>query len=94
MDKYDAVLNPAYCIDVTSLIERLPDFIKGNVIDFDSVSIMVKGKRKRALRVLLDKVLTEEEKESVRCNKHILNIDGIARYRYAPEIKHTYFYLV
>lgn len=81
-------------MDVTCLIERLPYSIKGNIIDFTDVLVTIAGKKKRALRVLLDKVLTEDEKDSVRNNKHILNIDGIAQYKYAPEIKHSYFYVL
>ena len=81
-------------MNVTCLIEALPCSIKEHIIDFDDVHVLIKEKRKRALRVLLDKVLTNEEKDSVRNNKHILNIDGIAQYRYAPEIKHTYFYVL
>jgi hypothetical protein len=94
MVNYNPVKNPSYCIDITCINERVPYGIREHIIDFESVSILVKEKRKRALMVLLDKVLNDEEKDTLRSNKHILNIDGIAHHQYAPEIKHTYFYVL
>jgi hypothetical protein len=81
-------------MDIGVLIEALPTNIKEHIIDFSEVSIVVSGRRKSALKVLLDKLMTDAEKDSIKSNKRILNVNGIAYYRYAPEIKHSWFYVL
>ncbi len=81
-------------MNVIKLIEHLPTSVKLDLIDFDSVELVINGKNRQAIRVLCGHVLTDEEKDGLKNNKHILGINSIAQYRYAPEIKHSYFYVV
>lgn len=50
--------------------------------------------RKNAIRVMMDRILTEEEKQEMKKNKHFMGVDCVAQYRHAPEIKKSYFYVV
>ena len=77
-------------MNVAKLIELLPNSVKVDVVDFQPVK-MKNGKT--GTRVLLDRLLTETEKLSMK-SKHFIGLDCIATYRYAPEIKKSYFYVV
>lgn len=77
-------------MDVTSILELLPETVKQNVIDFTDVKMKTGA---AGLRVTLDRLLTETEKQKMQ-NKRIVGLDCIASYRYAPEIKKSYFYIV
>lgn len=81
-------------MDITKMIETLPNSVKLDVIDFNDVKMHVNGKKHNGIRVLLDRLLTDDEKEEMKSNKHILGINSIATYRYAPEIKKSYFYVI
>lgn len=81
-------------LDVTKLIDLLPDSVKADVIDFTDVKLK---DGRIATRVVLDRLLTEDEKKTLssgRCKKRILGVDGVAQYRSAPEIKKSYFYVL
>lgn len=77
-------------MNITKLIELLPDSVKSDVVDFAQVK-MKDGKI--GTRVLLDRLLTDAEKQAMK-NNHFVGLDCVACYRYAPEIKKSYFYLV
>lgn len=77
-------------MDITRLVELLPSSVKCDVIDF--VTVKLKDGRV-ATRVLLDRLLTAEEKKIMK-SKHFVGLDCVAQYRYAPEIKKSYFYVV
>ena len=47
-------------MDITILIDLLPDSVKADVIDFNDVLLK---NRKNAIRVMMDRILTEEEKQ-------------------------------
>ena len=82
-------------MDVTNLIGLdLPHSIAGHVVDFADVSFMHKGKRKYALKVFLDKMLTDEEKQILKGKKRVLGCDSVYWHKYAPEIKHSIFYVL
>ena len=66
-------------MDITILIDLLPDSVKNDVVDFNDV---------------MDRILTEEEKQEMKKNKHFIGVDCVAQYRHAPEIKKSYFYVV
>lgn len=81
-------------LDITKLIDLLPDDVKKDIIDFTDVKLK---DGRIATRVVLDRLLTEDEKKylsSGRCKKRILGVDCVAQYRYAPEIKKSYFYVL
>lgn len=77
-------------MDITSIIELVPETVKKDVIDFTNVKTKtgVAG-----IRVTLDRLLTETEKQKMQ-HKRIIGLDCIAAHRYAPEIKKSYFYIV
>ena len=81
-------------MDITKLIELLPDTAKSDVIDFQNVTIKVNGTKKAAIRVLFDRILTDDEIVALKKHKkHILYDNFVAQYKYAPEIKKTYCYV-
>lgn len=77
-------------MDITSIIELLPETVKLDIIDFTDVKMKTGA---AGIRVTLDRLLTETEKQKMQ-HKRILGLDCIASYRYAPEIKKSYFYIV
>ena len=77
-------------MDITSIVELLPDSVKTDIIDFNDVRMKTGA---AGIRVTLDRLLTETEKQKMQ-NKRILGLDCIASYRTAPEIKKSYFYIV
>ena len=76
-------------MDITRLIELLPDTVKADVQDFTPVKLKT---GKYATRVLLDRLLTDEEKKQMKSKKFV-GLDCVAVHRYAPEIKKSYFYV-
>lgn len=77
-------------MNIAKIMEILPDTVKMDIIDFSDVKMKT---GKTGTRILLDRILTDNEK-SLMNNKHIIGLDCIAQYRYAPEIKKSYFYIV
>ena len=76
---------------IRKMIEVLPDSVKKDIADFQDVKLK---NGKTGTRVVLDRLLTDTEKTQMSGNKNIIGIDCVAFYKYAPEIKHSYFYLV
>lgn len=77
-------------MNIAKLIELLPDSVKPDIADFVQVK-MKDGKI--GIRVLLDRLLTDTEKQAMK-SKHFAGLDCVACHRYAPEIKKSYFYVV
>ena len=77
-------------MNISKLIELLPNTVKIDIIDFSYVKMKT---GKNGIRVTLDRLLTDTEKQQMN-NKHFVGLDCIAVYRYAPEIKKSYFYVV
>ena len=77
-------------MNITKLIELLPDSVKPDIADFVQVK-MKDGKI--GTRVLLDRLLTDTEKQAMK-SKHFVGLDCVACHRYVPEIKKSYFYVV
>ena len=77
-------------MNITKLIELLPDSVKPDTVDFVQVK-MKDGKT--GTRVLLDRLLTDTEKQAMK-SKHFVGLDCVVCHRYAPEIKKSYFYVV
>ena len=79
---------------IEKLIELLPDSVKADIINFhDNICITVKGKTHDAIRVTIDRLLTDSEKQQMQ-NKHIVGLECVCHYKYAPEIKKSYFYVI
>ena len=77
-------------MNITKLIELLPDSVKADTVDF--IQVRMKDV-KTGTRVLLDRLLTDTEKQEMK-SKHFVGLDCVACHRYAPEIKKSYFYVV
>lgn len=77
-------------MDVVALIEMLPDSVKLDVVDFQTVKMKDGGV---GTRVTLDRVLTDAEKAQM-VSECFRGLDCVAHHRYAPEIKRSYFYIV
>ena len=77
-------------MDVVALIELLPDSVKLDVVDFQTVKMK---NEEVGIRVTLDRILTDAEKAQM-VSERFKGLDCVAQYRYAPEIKRSYFYIV
>lgn len=77
-------------MSIDRIIEALPSSVKTDIIDFTDVKMKT---GKSGVRITLDHILTEAEKLQMK-SKRIIGLDCIATYRYAPEIKKSYFYVV
>ena len=76
------------CIE--KLIELLPNSVKCDTVDFKDVRLM---DGRSAIRVTIDRLLTQEEKDKMT-SKRFVGLDCVGFYKYAPEIKKSYFYVV
>ncbi len=78
-------------MDITNLIDRVPESIMADVMDFNDVRL--KGGRD-ALRVTVDRLLNaDEQKQLLKTKGIVYNVEMVCTYRYAPEIKKPYFYV-
>ena len=77
-------------MDAVALIEMLPDTIKLDIVDFQTVKMKDGGV---GTRVVLDRILTDTEKAQM-VSERFKGLDCVAYHRYAPEIKRSYFYIV
>lgn len=77
-------------MNIAKIIELLPDTVKKDIIDFSDVRMK---DNKPGIRITIDRLLTDSEKANMQ-NKRIKGLDCITSYRYAPEIKKSYFYIV
>lgn len=77
-------------MDITTLIDKVPPTVRPDILDFTDVRLK---DGRYAIRVLVDRLLTDEELKMMASKKFIIGF-GIATYRYAPEIKKHYFYVV
>lgn len=77
-------------MNAVALIEMLPDSVKLDVVDFQTVKMKDGGV---GTRVVLDRILTDAEKAQM-VGERFRGLDCVARHKYAPEIKRSYFYIV
>lgn len=78
-------------MNTAKLIESLSPRIKNHVTEYQNG--ILKGGRP-AMRVTLDCILSPGQKALLQNNKHIIGLECVAQYKYAPEIKYSYFYMV
>ena len=74
-----------------SKLNKLPDSITKNIIDFTDCKRASDGKP--CIRCTLDKLLTDCEISILNKHKFVAYV-GTCGYKHAPEISHTYFYIV
>lgn len=77
-------------MNVKKIISTLPASVKLDIIDLQPVR-MKNGRD--GIRVTIDRLLTDNEKEKLKAAR-VIGVDCIAKYRYAPEIEKSYFYIV
>ncbi len=77
-------------MDITAILELLPETVKRDIIDFQPVKMKTGA---HGIRVIMDRMLTCDEKEKMD-SPRIIGRDCIAAHKYAPEIKRSYFYIV
>lgn len=75
-------------MDFLDLLNTIPATVAADIQDFSTVTLKTGG---RAVRVTLDRLLTDAEKADL---SHVgcVGVDCVARHRYAPEIQKSYFY--
>ena len=78
-------------MDVHKLIAYVPSSVKNSIIDFHQVTMKT---GKPGMRVTIDRLLTDEEKATMKKSKHILGVDLVCHHLYALEIVRSYFYVV
>lgn len=78
-------------MNIFNLIALLPTTVKADTVDFTDVRMKT---GKKGIRVTMDRLLTEDEKTEMKKCKKIIGVDCVTSYRYAPEIKKSYFYVV
>ena len=71
---------------VARIVESLPDGIKRDVMDIRDVRM---SNGKSCIRLMLDRLLTEDEKSELRRRRSVRGF-GQGYYNYAPEIKHSF----
>lgn len=80
-------------LDFYDILNMIPEKIQRDILDFENVTM---SDGKQGFRVTMDRVLKEEEKQELarKARKRLRGVDGIARYKWNPEIQKSYFYLV
>jgi hypothetical protein len=76
-------------MNITKIIEVLPTSVKLDVIDIATVRLKTGT---IATRIILTRVLTDEEKTELLKNNKIVGF-GIGSFENFPENKNSYFYL-
>jgi adenylyl- and sulfurtransferase ThiI len=72
------------------IIEKLPNSIKESIINVTAGTLS----DRLATRITVDHILTVSEKYLLNSYDEITGVDNICQYRYAPEIKYSYFYIL
>ena len=85
-------------MDFYEMMDMLSEEIKEDIINFEEGRLTgfedesLNGRD--AIRVTLDRFLTDDEKETMKQNAHFVGIDNVWHHRYAPEIRGSCFYVV
>lgn len=72
-------------------ISYAPSSVKEHVVEFKNGRT---ADGRDVMRVLIDRILTDEEKRKLKRHKCFFGVDYVATHRYAPEIKRSYFYVI
>lgn len=78
-------------MEIYKLIDCLPDSVKADLMDFNDIRLK---DGRTAIRVTVDRLITEDEEKEMQKSKHLVGVGCVAQYRYAPEIQKSYFYVV
>lgn len=78
-------------MDIKKVVDLIPESVKYDTMNFEDV-ILKNGRP--ATRVTMCRLLTDDELAVMRGNCRFVGVGCIARYRYAPEIRKSYFYVV
>lgn len=75
---------------VFKLIACLPDSVKADTIDISHCKLK---DGRSAVRITIDRLLTENEIDVMALNRDIIGLKCRCYHAYAPEIKYSYFYV-
>lgn len=73
---------------IRDLMEVLPVTVRQDIISFEDCRLR---DGRGAIRVTLDRALTDGEKSEMT-SKRLVGLNCLCQYRFAPEIRHSYFY--
>lgn len=73
------------------LVMELPDWVKESVIDFQTGTLAINGKRCDVVAVILNDMLTDDEATELERMKRCVKV-SCCHYCYASEIKHAVVY--
>jgi hypothetical protein len=71
-------------------LELLPKCVREDICDIREGTL---DKKHHVLRITLGRTLNELEKAALRTCESIIGVDNCCGFRYAPEIRHSYFYI-
>ena len=80
-------------MDITRLIERIPDSVKTEIVNYQCGQVTYNGKRVDCIRITLDRLLTDDEKTEMKRKRSIFGTNTVAHLASAPEIKKSVFYI-
>lgn len=77
-------------MDFYQILNMIPNSVQRDIIEFKDVKLK---DGRDAVRVTLDRLLSGNEMRHLS-SEHFVGTDCVCTYRYAPEIQHSYFYMV
>lgn len=77
-------------MDFYETLNLIPNSVQRDIIEFKDVKLK---DGRDAVRVTLDRLLSGNEMRHLS-SKHFVGTDCVCAYSYAPEIQHSYFYMV
>lgn len=75
----------------TSIMMKLPDWVKESMMDFQLGSLHHNGKRLDVVAVVLDHMLTDDEATELKRMRRCVKV-SCGHWQYAPEIKRAVLY--
>lgn len=73
------------------LQELLPPTIFRDILRFEDVWL---DSGEKAVRITMDRLISEAEEAVMSKNPKLVGVGSVAAYRYAPEIRKSYFYVL
>lgn len=73
------------------LVMKLPDQVKESVIDVQTGTLPINGKRCDVVAIILEKALTADEETEIKHFRKCVKV-SCGHMQYAPEIKHSVVY--
>lgn len=78
-------------MNIAKMMEILPTSVKMDMVRFEDARMKT---GKMGVRITINRLLTDDEKKAMAGNKHIVDLDGVAVFRYSAIAPRSYFYMV